>query len=181
VWVTRRVGEELEDTCIVEKLRRKRGWMFWGCFSGNQKGPSLFWEKEWGSINKESYCERIVPLIHGWLRLHPELCFMQDNAPGHLATYTLLELSERGITPIKWPAFSPDLNPIEAVWNMMKDYIERHYPDLEGGRQLSYDQLREVVREAWDSITIEDLRELINSMPARCQAVINARGGHTKY
>jgi transposase len=181
VYVTRKRGEELDNTCIVEKLQRKRGWMFWGCFSGTTKGPCLFWEKDWGKINKESYCERIVPVIHGWLRLHPELQFMQDNAPGHAATYTIDELRERGIHPIYWPPFSPDLNLIEPVWNKMKDYIGRHYPDLEGGRQRSYDQLRVAIREAWDSIPIEYLEELIDSMPARCQAVIDARGGHTKY
>jgi transposase len=46
VWVIRRPGEELDDTCLVDKVRKKRGWMFWGCFSGTTKGPSLFWEKE---------------------------------------------------------------------------------------------------------------------------------------
>jgi hypothetical protein len=34
-WVTRRVGEELDDTCLVDKVRKRRGWMFWGCFSSN--------------------------------------------------------------------------------------------------------------------------------------------------
>ncbi|KAF2176441.1 hypothetical protein K469DRAFT_760358, partial [Zopfia rhizophila CBS 207.26] len=81
-WVTRRPGEELVDTCVLEKIRRRRGWMFWGCFSGTEKGPCLFWEKDWGSINKQSYCEKIVPLIHGWLRLRPGLQLMQDGAAG---------------------------------------------------------------------------------------------------
>jgi hypothetical protein len=63
----------------------------------------------------------------------------------------------------------------------MKDYIEINYPDLPGGRQYTYEQLREIVREAWDSISLDFLRELIESMPARCQAVINAEGGYTKY
>jgi ketohexokinase/beta-glucosidase len=180
-WVTRKPGESLDPTCLVEKIRKRRGWMFWACFSGISKGPCLFWEKEWKSINKESYCERVVPLVDGWLRLNPHLQFMQDGAPGHSAAYTLDQLHERGITPIFWPPFSPDLNPIEAVWNQMKDYIELHYPDQPGGRQYTYDQLRVIVREAWDSISIETLRELIDSMQARCQAVIDADGGHTKY
>jgi len=63
----------------------------------------------------------------------------------------------------------------------MKNYIESCYPDLPSGRQRTYDQLREIVQEAWDSITIEVLRDLINSMSAKCQAVIEADGGHTKY
>jgi len=51
--------------------------MFWGSFSGALgKGPAIFWEKEWGSINKESYCEHIVPLIHGWIRYVNYLIFI---------------------------------------------------------------------------------------------------------
>ena len=180
-WVTRKVGEELDPTCVIDKVPKRRGWMFWACFSGVTKGPSLFWEKEWKSINKERYCERIVPLIHGWVTLNPHLQFMQDGAAAHGAGFTLSELQERGITPIYWPPFSPDLNPIEQVWNRMKDYIEAHYPDLPGGRQCSYDELRSIVQEAWESITPKDLGDIIATMKDRCQAVIDARGGHTKY
>lgn len=106
---------------------------------------------------------------------------MQNRAPGHSPAYTQEELYARGIRPIFWPAFSPDLNPIEAVWNKMKDYIEACYPDLPNGRQRTYDQLRQIVREAWDSTTEQDLRELVDSMRDRCQAVIDADGGYTKY
>ncbi|KAF2621091.1 hypothetical protein BU25DRAFT_484018, partial [Macroventuria anomochaeta] len=147
-WVTRKTGEDFDPTCVIDKVPKKRGWMFWACFSGATKGPSLFWEKEWKSINKERYFERIVPLIHGWLRLFPDLQFMQDSAPGHRAGCTLNELQERDIVPIYWPPFSPDLNPIELIWNRLKHYIEIHYPDLPGGRQRTYDQLRGIVQEA---------------------------------
>ena len=83
----------------------------------------LFWEKEWGTIGQQSYCERTVPLIDGWIRMNPHLSLMQDGAPGHSAAYTIEELESRGIRLIFWPAFSPDLNPIENVWNKMKNYL----------------------------------------------------------
>ena len=102
---------------------------------------------------------------------------MQDNASGHAASATMDDLLERGIIPISWPAFSPDLNPIEKIWNWMKDWIEREY----GERTWTYDQLRKVVREAWDAITIEQLNELVDSMHQRCLDVIEAKGGHTKW
>ena len=136
----------------------------------------MFWEKDWGSINQQSYCEHIVPLIHGWIRLHPELSLMQDGAPGHAAKATIEELSERGIRVIWWPAFSLDLNPIEKVWDEMKDWIQNNYPE-----KLSYDELRGAVMAAWDHIPTEFLSDLIDSMPTRCQAVIDADGRHTKY
>jgi transposase len=147
--------------------------MFWGSFSGSIKGPCVFWGKDWGTINKESYSEHIIPLIHGWMRLNPGLSFMQDNAPGHAAKYTREEFLERGITVISWPPYSPDLNPIETVWNIMKDWIQEHYGDQD---KLSYNTLRKAVREAWDAVTPEQLNELIESMRARCQAVIAADG-----
>ena len=104
--------------------------MFWGGFSGRLgKGPSL---------------ERIIPLIHGWFRLHPELQLMHDGAPGHASVYTFEELANRGIKLIFWPPFSPDLNPIETVWNIMKYWIQDRY----GEGRLSYNRLRQAVIEA---------------------------------
>jgi hypothetical protein len=102
-WVTWKVGKELDPTCVIDDVSKKPGCMFWACFSGQTKGPCLFWEKEWKTINKERYCERIVPLIHKWLSLNPNLHFMQDSAPGHVAGLTLNKLQERRITPIYWP------------------------------------------------------------------------------
>lgn len=178
VWVTRKPGEEYDPTCVVERLRRKSGWMFWGCFSGlAKKGPSLFWEKEWGNITGEAYRNRIVPLIAGWTQLHQTHELMQDNARAHAVAETIAELKSRGVTCMTWPAFSPDLNPIEDVWNWMKDWIQEHYPQ----ETMTYDRLRVIVKEAWDAVPIEFLQERLQTMHDRCEAVIAANGLHTKY
>ncbi len=109
--------------------------------------------------------------------MNPGLQLMQDGAPGHAAGDTQVDLKERGIIPIFWPAFSPDLNPIETVWNWMKNFIENKYPE----EDCSYDQLREAVKEAWESITEDQLRSLLATMNQRCEDVIAAEGGHTKW
>ena len=155
--------------------------MFWGCFAGPEKGPCLYWEKEWGSIDSETYYQKIVPLIDGMVSMRPWLSVMQDNAPPHAAARTMEEMGERAITPIPWPPNSPDLNPIEAVWDFMKDYIQLNYPSLGSGKNQSRDKLRLVVKEAWDSVSSEYFVKLIETMPARCKAVIDADGGPTKY
>lgn len=105
---------------------------------------------------------------------------MHDGASPHTAAYTSQDLLERGIYRISWSAFSPDLNPIEALWNKMKDYIALHHPGLPRGKQRSYEALRGIVQEAWDSIPLDLLERLIDSMPDRCQAVTEAQGSHTK-
>jgi len=61
----------------------------------------------------------------------------------------------------------------------MKDWIQRHYGHIDN--ITSYPRLRSIIQEAWEAVPNERIRELIESMPARCQAVIDANGGHTIY
>lgn len=72
--------------------------------------------------------------------------------------------------------YSSDLNPIETVWNEMKDWIQNNYDE-----KLNYDQLRDAVTAAWVQISEQFLNEFVDSMPARCEAVILANGMHTNY
>ena len=58
----------------------------------------------------------------------------------------------------------------------MKDFIASHYPE-----KLTYDQLRDAVKAAWEAISEEGLAELVRDMPSRCQAVIDAEGGYIPY
>ncbi|VCU40980.1 Bgt-50675 [Blumeria graminis f. sp. tritici] len=78
--------------------------------------------------------------------MRPRLSVMQDNAPAHTAASTMEEMRQRLIQPIFWPANSPDPNPIEAVWNRMKNYIHRHHTNLCCPRQRTQDSLRKIVK-----------------------------------
>ena len=155
--------------------------MFWGSFYGTQKGPILIWDKNWGTLTSDSYCQHILPLIQLEKQANPGLLLMQDGAPCHAARNTIRNLRAAEIEPIVWPPFSPDLNPIGSVWNMMKDHVQIHHPEVEMGRQLPLPRLRSAITEAWNSISPEELGRLIASLPERCQAVIDANRRPTKY
>lgn len=104
------------------------------------------------------------------------MILVQNGAPGHSARDTLQELTEGEIICSRWPPFSPNLNSIETVWNWMKDW-QNHYDDEQLGDQ---GLLRTAVKGAWDAVPTAYLQELLDSMPAHCQAVIDADGRHTR-
>ncbi|KAI1000587.1 hypothetical protein K3495_g7610 [Podosphaera aphanis] len=65
------------------------------------------------------------------------------------------ELEERSITPIDWPLYSPDLNHLQHVWKIMKNKIQFKCLDLDEGKQRSSDQIRAIVKVAWDSVSTQ--------------------------
>ena len=75
-----------------------------------------------------------------------------------------------------WPAQSPDPNPIEHLWVDLKKAPRKHATPPKGVHELW-----ERVVEEWNKIPPETCQNLIESMPRSVQAVIKAKGGHTKY
>jgi transposase len=113
----------------------------------------------------------------------PGMTFMQDNAPIHTAKKVSKWFKERGIPVLDWAPYSPDLNPIEHVWAWMKQWINQQYPHLKdlGESQAAYDELARVIIEAWEAIPQEKIDSLIKSMDNRVNAVLRAKGWHTRY
>ena len=136
----------------------------------------IFWEKDWGTITADTYCERIVPIIDGWLRMHPGHLYMEDNAPPHTARATREEFAARGVYPIIWPPHSPDLNPIKTLWNWIKEALHNRSP-----RISRLEDLRGAIKEIWASFTQEKIDELLEEMQKRVRACVKAEGGHIPY
>ncbi|GFW28590.1 transposable element Tcb2 transposase [Trichonephila clavipes] len=101
---------------------------------------------------------------------------MDNNARPHrtLAVEELLESED--IIRIDWPAYSPDLNPIEHVWDALGRRIVAHLHHLE-----NIEQLKQMLIEEWALLPQEMLHQLVLSMRRRCEATIAVRGGHIPY
>ncbi len=82
--------------------------------------------------------------------------------------------SDHGVTVLDWPANSPDLNPIENLWGVVKRKMRDTRPN-------NSDDLKAAIKGTWAPITPEQCHRLIDSMPRRIDAVIHAKGGPTKY
>lgn len=73
-------------------------------------------------MTSESYCEKILPFIRHENCLKPHLILVQDNTPCHKATGTMRAYDRLSMNHMFLPVFSSDLNPIESLWNKMKDH-----------------------------------------------------------
>ena len=93
--------------------------------------------KTWGyfgkklrTINQQTYCERIVPIIYGWIWMNFYLFLMQNGIPKHAAKIVIQKISKRNIRVIRWFAFNPNFNLIGTVWNNMKDWIQKIHLEI---------------------------------------------------
>lgn len=149
----------------------------WGWMSGGGVGELC---EISGRLNSEGYTEILeeimlptVGIVYPGHNIH----FMQDNCSIHSSNHSMEWFSRHPqIELLEWPANSPDLNPIENIWARMVyewDSINpRTKPNLMNYVCQKWDELR------GDRRLIENL---IGSMPARLQAVVDNDGFWTKY
>ncbi len=160
--------------------------MVWGAFWGSGRSDLYLLDRDFESkkhgYSAASYIQILDHNLAGiW---EPGLVFMQDNAPIHRARKSKLWFQEMGIEVMEWPSYSPDLNPIENLWALLKKEAYKVYPDLDklkGKGEEAETQLFQILQKAWGNIREKVIEGLISSMPRRCEALIIAEGWHTKY
>ncbi|GFV39964.1 transposable element Tc3 transposase [Trichonephila clavipes] len=105
-----------------------------------------------------------------------DFILMDDNARPHRARIVEEYLEDHGLEQMEWPARSPDLNPIEHLW----DYLGREVAALNPPPR-SLHELKQGLLCVWSSLPIPVSDNLINSMGNRCRQCIQVRGGHIPY
>ncbi|GFU91385.1 transposable element Tcb2 transposase [Trichonephila clavipes] len=96
--------------------------------------------------------------------------FRKDNVRPH--TERVFQDFLRHFQTLPWPARSPDLSPVEHVW----DQLKRQMPSCHSVHDLEL-----AVQDMWAHLPQDNIRCLINSMPYRVAARIAAGGGPTRY
>ena len=130
-----------------------------------------------GILNKEGYKNILensaVP--SGTLLIVPGFIFQQDNDPkltSKLCKEFLQEKEQQQVLKIMtWPPQSPDLNPIELLWDQLDRQVRKSCP-------LSQKDLWKKLQEEWQKITKTTLDKLVARLPKLCEAVIKNKGGH---
>ncbi|UYV72100.1 hypothetical protein LAZ67_9001809 [Cordylochernes scorpioides] len=166
VRVWRRRGERSNPAAIVERPTvRQRGIMVWGAIAYDSRSPLL---RIQGTMTAQRYVDDVLrPVTLPYLQGVPNALYQQDNARPHTARISQQALQDVQMLP--WPPYSPDLSPIEHVW----DIIGRRLHALPQPR--SEDELWQMVEREWRSIPQDAIRTLIDSLPRRVAACIAVR------
>jgi len=172
VW--RRLNERYEEKALKGSFKHDLKINVWGCFCAQGVGKLSLIE---GIMDTKVYTLILDNELRDSVKSlfkRKSFIFQQDNDPKHKAKKTIEYLADNGIKVLPWPPQSPDLNPIENLWSILDKKCRRREP--KNARELFED-----LQEAWNALEVELLQKLVDSMPRRLQAVIDAKGMPTKY
>jgi transposase len=175
VW--RRPGDRYQDACIVQHDRYGGGsLMVWGGISMAGRTDLLVLQQ--GSMTAQRYRDEVIDVhVRPYAgAIGDDFILMDDNAPPHRARIVQQYLEQETIVRMEWPARSPDCNPIEHLWDVLQLAVARRPQQPRSLRELENALVAE-----WNAVSQIQIQRLIRSMRRRCQAVIAARGSHTRY
>ena len=172
IW--RRTGERYADACVVRRVAHGGGGVLvWAGISHGHRTQLYFVE---GNLNAVRYRDEILrPIVIPFVEQN-YLILQQDNARPHVARVCMNFLEAENIRVLEWPAYSPDLSPIEHIWDILDRRVRHRVP-----LPANIGQLRDALAEEWENIPQVTIDNLVHSMRRRCLAVQQANGGHTRY
>ncbi|UYV77583.1 hypothetical protein LAZ67_15001629 [Cordylochernes scorpioides] len=157
-------------------LFKSQGFMVWaGIFLGGRTALHIFRQ---GTLTGQRYRDEILAayVMPQALEMGENVLLMYDNARPHRAGVVNTFLQNHAIARMNWPARSPDLNPIEHVWDNLRRRISSLQPPPRNTHELET-----ALTQEWALIPQELINFLIISMGHRCRACLSVKGDHTPY
>ena len=177
-WYWKRDDEQLQPRHVKQTVKHGGGSiMAWGCFTASGPGFVCQIQGRMDQILYRSILEdELLQTIAYYGLDAKQVIFQQDNDPKHTSRSVQNWLSEQPFKVLEWPSQSPDLNPIEHLWAVVKQRLNRFDRPPSGMLELW-----ERFQLVWNAIDKDLCERLVASMPARMKAVIRSRGRWTKY
>lgn len=148
--------------------------MIWGCMSASGRGSIHFIPPN-ETVTGAKYLDILRDHLKLSMRISRTTIFQQDGAPAHTAKDVTKWFKDNGIKVLEWPGNSPDLNPIENLWEIMKRQLRAKNP-------TSLQDMRFWLMTIWCKEVSQELcARLVESMPRRIMAVIKNKGQASKY
>jgi transposase len=145
----------------------------WGCFSSKGFGKLIIFTDILDSFKMcKIYKKSLLPIAQKWFGNDWTLC--EDNNPKHTSRYSKQWKLEHSVERMNWPAQSPDQNPIENVWHLLKYKVAKRHPK-------TIKQLKRTIQLIWKNFDQNLAQKFSNSMSNQIQALIEAKGGVTIY
>ncbi len=157
VW--RKTGEAQNPCCLKSSVKFPQLVMIWAAMSSAGVGPLCFLKSTVNAAIYQEILEHFMLPSADKLYGDADFIFQQDLARAHTAKSTKSWLNDHGVGVLDWPANSPDLNPIENLWGIVKRKMRDTRPN-------NADDLKATVKETWASIPPQQCHKLITSMHA---------------
>ena len=173
-----RASSKAKPECYKKCVKGDGGnFKVWGCFSANGLGSlHIIYDTLTGAKYKEILEEHLFKDANK-MQIEDDYYFQHDNDPKHTSKIVKNWLAEKEVQTIHWPSCSPDLNPIDNMWSILKNKISERSPIN------NIESLKTIAQEEWLKLNEDKelLRNLSNSMPNRIDALKKVKGGHTGY
>ena len=148
--------------------------MVWGCFAASGPGQLEVLEGTMDSAYYQGILDRNIKQSAKVLKLGRSWIMQQDNDPKHVSKSTKEWFKKKKIEVLEWPSQSPDLNPIEMLWNDLKAAVHQRKPS-------NLTDLKQFCKEEWGKLPLSRCKKLVEGYQKRLKAVLAAKGQATKY
>jgi hypothetical protein len=147
----------------------------WGCFSTRGFGQIYLFKENLTATNLCTiYEDVLLPSAKHLFGDDGTSILQEDNHPVHRSKAAQTFREEHAIRRMEWPPYSPDLNPIENMWSVLKRNVRRR-------NCTTISSFSRTIEVEWRKFSRCFSSRLVDSMKVRVQTLIDVKGDHLLY